>query len=173
MGKAYPDSFGAVMRRLREALDLGDDNKALMAALKMKRSAFYNRLNSGSVPLEEVVALAKDRGISCDWLLFGVGTTDLAGKKEPLACAETDNELSAEITLALEGAFKAERLDPSQLAMPITTMVELAFGIYNEVSLLNPGAGRRAAIAAAASNTARALAVSQRHSRLVPKTRSR
>ncbi len=146
------------MLRLREALGVGEDNKALMAALKMKRSAFYNRIGSGSVPLEEVVALAKERGISCDWLLFGVGTTDLAGKKEPSARAGIDIDELAQIYVALERALKEVGVEETKLSATVAIM--LVGGIYNEVSLVKPGAGRRSAITTAATTTAHALKIS-------------
>lgn len=155
------------MNRLRAALGV-DDNKALAIALGMKPNAFYNRRSSGSVPVEQVVTIAKERGISSDWLFFGVGSSDISGKKKSPAIAEIDHDQLLAIQGTLDAAIRAEGLELAPLA-ETALLTSLATGIYNGTLLMKPGAARQAAIASQCEAMARALVVSRRRLIQAPK----
>lgn len=67
------DYFDLVFDRLRGLLALKSDAE-LSDALGMKPTAFANRKKNRSIPFEEIVAVANDRGISIDSIL-GVGNS--------------------------------------------------------------------------------------------------
>ncbi len=63
--------FPHVAARLKDALGLEND-AALAAALGLSRSNYANKKSSGVVPYEAVLCLCKERGLSMEWVLFGV-----------------------------------------------------------------------------------------------------
>jgi hypothetical protein len=149
--------FDAVMLRLRQALDL-KDNKAVAAALRLKPNAFYNRRSSGSIPFENVVALAGERGLSCDWIFLGLGDAFRAPGRRRAPGPDVDAELLGEAAAALERAFRespqsALARDPVDLA---AMRAMLAAHLYNRALQAKPGAARSSTIRSEARSMAAA-----------------
>lgn len=63
----------AIFDRLSEALDAKNDSE-LARRLNMKRTTLASRRGRGSIPYEECVTVAREEGISLDWLLLGTGS---------------------------------------------------------------------------------------------------
>lgn len=66
----------AVVRRMRMALDL-DTDVALADVLGIKPATISSWKGRNSVPLDVLLAFCAERGVSLDWLVWGVeGTSD-------------------------------------------------------------------------------------------------
>lgn len=68
---------GPVIHRMRQAAGV-DTDIALGSYFGYRTSAVSGWRQRNKVPYEECVILAKQKGVSMDWLLFGVGSPDLA-----------------------------------------------------------------------------------------------
>jgi hypothetical protein len=67
-----PVDADAVIRRMRQVFDAKND-VALASALKLAPSAPSNWRQRNSPPLAICMDIARTRGVSLDWLIFGVG----------------------------------------------------------------------------------------------------
>ena len=94
--------FESIMERLKVAMKLRND-KELAQALELNANAFYNRKSARSIPYESVVAVAKRRGLSLDWIFFGVGRA--AADVTVLTPSEIEPELIGQICAELEVAI--------------------------------------------------------------------
>ena len=66
-------SFSVIIGRFKEASGAFSDGE-VAALLGFKHSAFSQRKKQESIPFEEIIRYARDKGISTDWLFFGQGT---------------------------------------------------------------------------------------------------
>lgn len=68
---------GPVINRMRQAVGV-DTDIALGAVFGLRTAAVSGWRSRNKVPYEECVILAQRKNISMDWLLFGIGSPDLA-----------------------------------------------------------------------------------------------
>jgi hypothetical protein len=104
--------FENVMHRLKSVFKI-DNDKALAGKLGMSPSAFANRKSIHSIPYEQVIAAAKSRNMSLDWVFLGRG--------EPYDTSSPD-EVSSAPSFNVEGAL----VDPGLLGL-IFVAVERKF----------------------------------------------
>jgi len=154
--RGVPD-FGVVMERVKDALKL-TSAADVAAALGLKRNAFYNRRAAGSIPYQELVALAGRHDLRVDWVLFGIGqpfrdTGDSAA--ELPARASVDSELFGEIVFELERAF--QEIAPHSAGAK--ALGGLAAMVYNKFQFTTTGKVRRAMIRHEALELARVARV--------------
>jgi hypothetical protein len=107
--------FENVMHRLKSAFKI-DNDKALAGELGMSPSAFANRKSIHSIPYEQVIAAAKSRNMTLDWVLLGRG--------EPYDTSPPD-EASSSPSFNVEGAL----VDPGLLGL-IFVAVERKFNEF-------------------------------------------
>lgn len=92
---------GPVINRMREAAGV-DTDIALGAEFGYRTSAVSGWRQRNKVPYEECVILAQRKSVSVDWLLFGVGSPDLAE-----AAAATGDDGSDPRLQRLVGFFRS------------------------------------------------------------------
>jgi len=63
-----------ILSRLREAVGV-DSNSALSKHFGLGPNTLSKRIGEGGLPLKEAVHLARDTGLSLDWLVFGRPST--------------------------------------------------------------------------------------------------
>lgn len=96
-----PMDADAIIRRLRQVFDAKND-VALAAALNLAASAPSNWRQRNSPPLAICASVAESKGVSLDWLIFGVGVQRLGspadGRPMPEGNAIEASETARRIT---------------------------------------------------------------------------
>ena len=159
-------SFSAVIQRLRETLGLRSE-KEVADALGMKPNAFYNRRRAGSLPYEELVALAEKKRLRTDWLLFGIGEQSRVSKVgEAATRPNVEPELAGMIHFELERAWSLAHIADRRRPEDAAEKGIYAAQIYNGCYLLDDDRERRAVARRAAEDLAAAKVLVDRVSAL-------
>ena len=118
---------GAVIDRMKEAAGVRT-NDELAGLLGLRSGAVSNWRTRNSIPLDQLVEYAAQRGVSLDWLILGQGDRTLRAPSAPPSELIVDDLLD----LALETAAREHALATPGGVMTVSELVRPALGHYDK-----------------------------------------
>lgn len=125
-----PD-FDLVMARLKEALGAASYAE-IGRRIGLSTSAYANRKRAGSIPYEEIIAIAHSEKISLEWLIFGEGVAREGAPKTSVT--QINNDLIARCLVEIRRAMALPEELTKESITETAQLGSLAAVLYNKVA---------------------------------------